>query len=152
MYTFIDTHVHLYDDFHLNNFIPGVNQNISNICSEKQVSVQQKVFILTEGFYDRGFDALLSSLKQRDELHKNTLPPYQLMNTDGRSFICLDTEYGDIIFIAGKQIISSDKLELLLAGTGSIDNPSEKTTEELVRDIAGNGTVVILPWGAGVIR
>jgi hypothetical protein len=78
-------------------------------------------------------------------------PPnhYRCSVTEENMSLCFENGSADRLFvIAGRQIISSERLEVLALGLNS-DYPDGQPLRRILSEIQESGCIVVLPWGVG---
>ena len=140
--TLIDAHVHIHNNFRINNFIKASFNNFELIS--KRVAYNSKyegVLCLTESHGVSCFEYLCLNL--------SSLQQYKLSQTrEENSLACFDSNNIKIIFIAGRQIVTLEKLEVLALGLNE-DLADGKPMQEVIDYIISKNALPVIPWGAG---
>ena len=144
----IDTHVHIYDCYNIKRFF---NEAFSNF------SYYNKKLKLAEKFVCALFLTESNSFQYFDKLRDNSNNIIQDLEKEGFfkkesdescSLVFETAGSNYIIIIAGQQIITEEKLEVLSLGTQQKIEYS-LVLEETVRRINNIGAIPVLPWGVG---
>jgi hypothetical protein len=78
-------------------------------------------------------------------------PPdrYRCSVTEENMSLCFENDSADRLFvIAGRQIISSERLEVLALGLNG-DYPDGQPLRKIISDIRESDCIAVLPWGVG---
>ncbi|MBN1999238.1 hypothetical protein JW935_16895 [candidate division KSB1 bacterium] len=138
MQIFIDGHVHLYEHYDLNVLFETALKNFArNGATENAI----KILLLTE----------LASCDFYTQLGEKMPSGFNIKKTaESTSVIVTKTGTNeDLIIIAGRQLVSSDNLEILALGTEyNIENYC-LDTESLIYQVNANGGVAVLNWAPG---
>lgn len=153
MFTVVDGHVHIYDCFDVPTLLDAAERNLASAArqlgrtSDGEPEVQScAALVLTESVGYERFGELSESAAGGTggfgRWHIETVPddPCALCATRG--------EATRLFLIAGRQVVTSERIELHAIGTRASfadGEPAEKTLD----DIAGHAAVAALPWGAG---
>jgi len=144
----IDTHLHIYDCYDVLRFFKEANRNLSG--NQKKLKLAEKfvgILFLTESNAFNYFDKLqdnsnniIKDLENEGFFRKKSDEDCSLI------FETFDSNF--IIIIAGQQIITEEKLEVLSLGTKQKIEYS-LSLEETVNRINDFGAIPVLPWGVG---
>ena len=140
-----DSHVHIYDCYNIKNFFHFVLKNFGNQSKKIGTNKYIGVLFLTETKNENYFQ------KIRENYFKYAFDELNLKQVKDNESVCLLYESNDnnfLIIVPGKQIITSEKLEVLAVGTNnSIEyGISLKNTIEKIKSF---GALPIIPWGVG---
>ena len=139
--TLIDAHVHIYKNFNLENFIKAAFTNFK--LNSEEISPGSEyvgILCLTEsnGYnYFENFNDTLKSLKYKSS-----------KTSEKNSLICFDSNNRKIYFIAGRQIVTSEKLEVLALGLRD-SYPDGNPIGKVINFVISKNCLPIIPWGAG---
>lgn len=146
----VDAHVHLYDCFDVHGFLSGASHNLrAAAASLGRTHAATSVLMLTETNRENGFDRLL----QLAESCRTDGPPpgcwsVQRIPNDPAAVAATSADGTAIIVVAGRQIISSEGLEVLALGTDkAISNGA--SLAELVDTVNSVKAIPVIPWGVG---
>lgn len=123
----IDAHVHLHDDAVARNALISAQSRLASIAGQEGIGIL--MLAERDGFHV--FEALRPTLIATDE-------PESLWLDDGRRLLVL----------AGRQIISAEKLEILALATPA-QLPDGLPAEEILARLDSEDALVVLPWGVG---
>jgi hypothetical protein len=135
-----DGHVHLHKCFNLHNVIQCAKVNLKNHTIRLGLNPQTpKVLFLTESKQENVFSALCS----------NGLSGFNIHRTHSKNCIkIVDSDGAGLYVVAGRQIVTSENLEILALGLENLF-PDGQPIEEVVQATSRLGVVAVLPWGAG---
>lgn len=142
----IDSHVHIYDCFDIDTFLASAWQNFSTQAS--QVGAQATftaVLLLTESKQHNWFQTLSDTV---GETLSPASPWTVLATAEPYSLKAVDHQGRTIYLIAGRQIVTAEKLEVL-ALICDRTFPDGRSTEATIADIQAAGGIAVLPWGMG---
>jgi hypothetical protein len=146
-----DAHVHIYDCFDVACLLDAAHENFRLEASRRsQADAFLGVLCLTETAQDHWFTRLCHAEGHHLKSNKNSThkgwrftrcqEPCSLLATDGRG--------GQLVLIAGRQLVTAERLEVLALGTVELF-PDGKPTEETIQIVQRAGGVPVIPWGAG---
>lgn len=141
----LDAHVHIYDCFDPNAVLDGAVVNFDNAAVEAGLAAHTSVIMLTETANDDYF-AHFSNINKVGHSDGSawsfsaTAEPESLRATreDGR----------EIFLVAGRQIVTSEKLEILALATLTRFADGEPAAD-VIDEINAVGGVACAPWGVG---
>lgn len=145
---FIDAHVHIYDCFDLGAFFSHAYQNFMRQAQQLDVHDFAGILLLTESRGCNWFDLLKKNINSPDKLPAS-LGEWQLQDTSETNSLLLkrnDNEY--LILVAGRQLATRERLEVLAIGTTSEISDGLSLHEAYTQTVA-EGALAIIPWGAG---
>ncbi len=140
-----DAHVHIYDCFDLNSFFTSAYNNFSE--AEKKINAaaggSSNYFLLLTEAGDCNYFTRLQELSVVGNWSVETLE-------ENVSLAVSHNENPEmkLIVVAGRQIVTREKLELLALMTGA-DFPDILELPEAVEAVVAGGGVPVCPWGAG---
>ena len=135
----LDTHVHIYDCFELNTFLEAAWQNFRRQAGAHEPFIG--VLLLTESSSYHKFQTLLA---QADKLSG---PGWRFaITTEAFSLKALGPQGEVLYLIAGRQIVTAEKLEIL-ALISDLTFPDGLSAVETIQAIQADGGIVVLPWG-----
>lgn len=144
----IDFHVHIHNCFNLDEFFHNVFLNFSK-CA-KLIGKSQKwtgVLFLSEIKEVNYFDSLKESLKCNKPIIDSN--KYKILETSEDCSIIISNKCDEkVIIIAGKQIITEDKVEVLALGTTNEFN-NGYSLSITIEEINKVNAIPVLPWGVG---
>jgi hypothetical protein len=141
----IDSHVHIYDCFKINKFFESALTNFKyqnqKIGPEKFIGI----LFLTETRDNNYFAKLKENYFQKELLDLNLK---QLKNSETQSLVYQNGTGNYLVIISGKQIVTSEKLEVLALGTIENLNYGDSLIKSIEK-IESIGAIPVLPWGVG---
>ncbi len=145
-----DTHVHIHDCFNLTAFLDSAYEN----CKEENNRSGKRdqfigVLLLTESSWDHWFQRLASYTKNIDTSLENHIRKWSFHRTcENSSLLAKSSNGGELVLIAGRQIVTKENLEVLALATASNfqDGTPIEDTIEIVRN---QGGIPVIPWGFG---
>ena len=156
-----DTHVHFYDCFDVNKVLCSALKNFQNVAHKSdEKSDHIGVLFLTETDTENYFDKLYLSASSQctllngpentpQENHSEAQSRWIFLRTqESCSLIAQSGAKDQLVLIAGRQVVTAEKLEVLAIITDQKfedGQPLEKTLDA----IASSGGIPVLPWGVG---
>jgi hypothetical protein len=145
----IDAHAHLYSCFEVGSFLECTFSNLSEAGSRDSCGVQPAcvLFVLSMPGVD-GFGRLRSALEQGT--HDSDLGDenWQVHGTAERVSVCMAVRDRSLVAIAGRQVNSRERLEVLALGTRQQFEEGQPA-RTLIQEVAQAGAIPVLPWGVG---
>lgn len=143
---FVDAHVHIHDCFEVEDFLDATAANFSHHAKMAGNGVNSRyILCLTESSGINRFAALRSThsgLESSDSLW--TCRP----GVERECVIANHPDRGEIIVVAGRQIVTAERLEVL--GLGLLDEVEDGLPiSEVVRLVANREAIPVVPWGFG---
>ncbi|ESA35874.1 methyltransferase [Leptolyngbya sp. Heron Island J] len=138
----LDTHVHIYDCFDLSTFLDAAWHNFQRRAGAHDQFVG--VLLLAEsGFYHK-FQTLLA---QADQADQSSSSDWTFAATaEAYSLRALGPQGKTLYLIAGRQIVTAEKLEILALISDRIF-PDGLSAVETIQSIQSAGGIAVLPWG-----
>jgi hypothetical protein len=139
----VDTHVHFHPSFKWEAFLDAAAANFAAACVSGSHLESHGCLVLTESAGVNCFRAL------RD--HPATLRStrWHAERTDETGSLMLGREDSvAILVIAGRQIVTSERLEVLALGMTE-ELPDHGSLGETLSAVADAGAIAVLPWGVG---
>lgn len=136
-----DCHVHLHDGFAPDVFLDGAARNLA--VAARQIGAGEGsggCLFLTETRRQRGFDRLQDGYASRWQVEKTAEALSLVARREGTTVT--------LVVIAGRQVVTRERLEVLLLGSQAElpDGESVERTLERARETDG---IAVLPWGFG---
>ena len=129
-----DGHIHIYPSFDLNKLILKAHQGLKSISHADS-------YVL--------FTVEPSGQLEFNNIVKRVSADISISPTDDKSVLKLNTPFGnDLYLIAGRQVVSKEKLEFLILFYNR-DVPNGLTIEELVEASKNTGSILVLNWAPG---
>jgi hypothetical protein len=142
-----DGHVHIHKQFAEDACLDWALNNFNKAAALLNLSDHiDRVLFLTESSSINWFAQQHMITKQGlFDQHNH----YRFVITEENISLCVENDSSDRLFvIAGRQIISSEKLEVLALGL-SADYPDGQPLRTILSDIRKNDCIAVLPWGVG---
>ncbi len=141
----IDSHVHIYDKYDIKRFFYCVLKNFRKESKKLGFENFKGILFLTETKNDDYFSKLNENYFE-NELKELYLT--KINNNESGSVVYKAKDNNYLIIISGKQIITSEKLEVLALGkTKNLDyGESLRASIEKINSL---GALPIIPWGVG---
>lgn len=141
-----DGHVHIHDRFTEYSCLDWALNNFSKAAALLELSGHiDRILFLTESSSTNWFEEKYNLAVQGLFNQRNH---YRCVVTEENMSLCFENASADRLFvIAGRQIISSEKLEVLALGL-SEDYPDGQPLRKILSDIR-IGCIAVLPWGVG---
>ncbi len=142
-----DGHVHIHNRFSeyscLNWALINFNKSAALLGLRDHID---RVLFLTESSSVNWFAKQYKAASQGLLDHQNH---YRCIITEENMSLCFLNAASDRLFvIAGRQIISSERLEVLALGQ-SKEYPDGQPLRKIIADIKESGGIAVLPWGVG---
>ena len=146
----MDTHVHIHDCFNLTNFLDSAYENCkAEACRLGKGEQFIGALFLTETSRDHWFQRLVSYTDKKETSSANNISTWSFHRTgEKNSLLAQSVSGGELIVIAGRQLVTKENLEVLALGTDCVfhDGISIKNAIEIVRE---QGAIPVIPWGFG---
>jgi len=145
----IDGHVHIYDCFNLEEMLDSAWRNFSLQAVELDLGIDFTAIVcLAEKTEDNWFSFLAGSASRQGGSCPE-IGSWKVLSTGEEESLSLVRKDGArILLLAGRQIVSSEGLEVLALMTGALfrDNIS---VADVLREIASQDGVPVIPWAFG---
>lgn len=139
--TLVDGHVHFHDGFSLSTFLAATVSNVARCQSTADQHANVAVL-------------LLAQIPETDPLHgiresvQSVTNEWTVVEPDPTSIVFRHENKPTIILIAGRQIVTSERLELLsLCSSAAMEN-NQPMDDSIAASVAAGG-VPVVPWGFG---
>ncbi len=137
----IDFHVHIHDIYNLEKFFESAFDNFNFHAKKKGIKFSTGFLFLTE---ITGFD-YFGKLANGKIVLRN----FEISFPEEEISLCISNELQQKIFVvAGKQIVTKDKIEILALGTKNSFEENQQLNKTF-REILQSGALPKLPWGVG---
>ncbi len=138
----VDTHVHIHPCFDSASVFSAAVDNLNSAA--KGEGCVERVLCLTESEGASVFKSL-----HANALAGEAIDGWSLLESGEDSLIARHPEKGDIRIFAGRQIVTTDRLEVLSLGR-DLDIPDYSgSTEEIIQRVNKSGAMAVVPWGFG---
>lgn len=141
-----DAHVHIHNCFNLTQLLNSAFNNFAQVATKvDNNSPYSAVLFLAETSQDDYFNHLSALAKNGSELS----PEFKIETTQEKCSIVLNhVTKGKLYLIAGRQIITAEKLEVLgLTTSHKIEDG--KPIQNVINYIIDCGGIPVIPWGFG---
>jgi len=150
---FVDSHVHIYSCFDVDLLLDSALENFRSIAGQQSSIAEQSSFVLmlTEGSEENWFADTSTMLNRSDSEGVSVSQNWkasQSMRSESITVYRNDSPENRIHIIAGKQIVTAEKIEVL--GLFLRDRvPTGLALSHTIDMISRAGSVPVLPWGVG---
>ena len=142
-YLLVDSHVHFHSCFNLDVFLEAASANF-------RIAAQQL------GLHAKTTGCLALTETSKDHYFRQFQAATKTSSTNGWSFhttaedcsLTLCNRGRQIILIAGRQIVTREKLEVLALGYAG-EFPDGLALSETVTGVLQSGSIAVIPWGFG---
>jgi hypothetical protein len=143
---FVDAHVHIHDCFNINNFMHSALQNF--VKYRKKTGADENSFnalLLTETARADYF----SKLYQLESINDNQNGSLTIQRTDEDcSLLIKFSNRQHLILIAGRQIVTAERLEVLALCTNKKFKDGEPIVD-VIEKVQKADALAVVPWGFG---
>jgi hypothetical protein len=140
----VDAHVHIHRCFHLEQFLDAALINFQSFSP----SSSSFVLLLTESCTDNYFSALTQAA-QSDCSPPLALGQWKIHTTqESCSLRAFKNHAASLFVIAGKQIVTSERLEVLALMTHQSFEDGHPL-KDVLRVVTERGGIPVIPWGFG---
>jgi hypothetical protein len=146
----VDAHVHIYDCFDLRIFLDSAFANFRAEATRLgHEDISTNVLFLTETARENWFQRLKEYTCQGFDAGGKTTSQWSFHPTSEDCSLCAK-EAGDktLFFIAGRQIVTAEDLEVLALATDKVFEDGAPL-EEVIRTIRNSDAIPVVPWGPG---
>jgi hypothetical protein len=147
----IDAHAHIYPCFDLPEYFDAAFSNCLQVarnvgCDRSHIPV----LLLTEGRRQRVFQGILDEIKKgNNRIGDEQTDGYRVFATEEDGSLRIQKGDGTFLFlVAGRQIVTSEHLEVLALSTVS-EIPDGLSLEKTVAAVQKVRAVPVIPWGFG---
>ena len=144
MQVLADTHVHLYECYDLNKVFRAAFNNLGSLKTHEGISRDAALALFLSERQGCNFFEQLMSGRLRPSGQNYSIE----QSSEKNVLIVSDREGGQLYLIAGRQIVSRERLEVL-ALTADLNIPDGGNIHDLIRQIIAGGGVPVLPWAPG---
>ena len=144
--TIMDAHVHIHNCFPLVDFLDNSWRNFRNAAAQESPDLSfAAALMLTESSGTDWFSTFAEMAANATDIGgKWSLTAA----AEPQSIIARDTDDGELVIIAGRQIVTAERLEIL--ALGMTDSPSDGTPiRDVIQRVQADGAICVLPWGFG---
>lgn len=146
----VDGHVHFHRGFEAGPFLDSAHENFRDVARRMASDASfVGVLLLTEGPGENGFERLVAQVNQQNETKEGVTSPWSTQDTEEHISVRFTAEaHAPILVVAGRQIPTRDRLEVLAIGTRR-EFEEGKRIRALIQDVTRAGALPVIPWGAG---
>ena len=146
----VDAHVHIYDCFGLERFLDAAYSNFQSIANRFGYGNEfVPILLLTETAKDFWFDRLRQYANINSTKKDNTLKRWEFHQTaESVSLTARKENSKDLIIVSGRQIETSERLEVLVLSTVRKVNFGIPIMN-LIREAKKEDAIYVIPWGFG---
>ncbi len=139
----LDTHVHIYKNYSLDDFFKRADINFNDSLNKENLDIfnTSKILFLTER-YDLDF---FKNIREG----KANLKDFEVLETKEENSLIIKDKNTSLILISGRQIISAENIELLALGLNSKIEDKKLELSQLIGEVRLKGAVAVIPWGFG---
>lgn len=145
---YVDSHVHIHEGVDLGRLFACATRNFElaeRAYGDLGEESRQRVLCLTETQSANKFHELASWATQG----KNEIPDWQTSATsEDESLLVAHPNCGELIVIAGRQIVTAERLEVLAIGTKKVI-PDGEPIVDVIQRVQANQALAVIPWGFG---
>jgi hypothetical protein len=143
--TFCDAHVHIYDCFDLGTLLDGAVNNFRRVADRAGARQYVSVIMLTETSRDDRFTVIAEAAAKGEQLGT----PWSFSSTsEPESLVANRKDQQPLFIIAGRQVITKEKLEVIALAT-TFKCPDGRPADEVIEAINEAGGIAVAPWGVG---
>ncbi|MBU2676275.1 MAG: hypothetical protein KJP16_04265 [Gammaproteobacteria bacterium] len=147
---FVDAHVHIHGCFSIQDFLSAAAANFSH-HAERFVSGGEPRYVLclTESCGVDEFTGLSRLADDKSEAVGTIEAMWRFEHSgDDRCLIASHPVLGEIEIVAGRQIVTAERLEIL--ALGSLEKWEDgQAAADIVESVVSSGAIPVLPWGFG---
>lgn len=146
----VDAHVHIYSCFNLEAFFDSALKNFKASARQQGHSNHfQSMLLLTETQSDHYFRQLAQLADQSKGSEPQNMGQWSIHATQEDCSIFVSNPQGERIYlIAGRQVVTSENLEVLALLTAQTFEDGS-TLEQTIEAVISSGGVPVIPWGFG---
>jgi len=147
---FVDAHVHIHNCYRVSAFFDAAAMNFRNYSSVVKLAGTQKfVLCLTETMGTNRFEELATRSCEESEGRETHNPAWDFRGgSDPDSLIARHPVHGEIVVVAGRQIVTAERLELLALGSRRKWEDG-LIASDAIDSVISSGAIPVLPWGFG---
>lgn len=139
----IDAHVHLHARAHPGALLSAAERNFRAIASRLGLPQWQGVLLLAEMANQHWFEDIAAGATTAGLEHWTLKQP-----ESGQPVITLENGVSRLTVVAGRQIVTAERIEVLALGTRA-SLPDGEPLEPTIARAHDAGALVVLPWGVG---
>jgi hypothetical protein len=139
----VDGHVHFHSCFEVEPFLEAALSNFR--AASRQLGEPDAIgcLMLTENSWNHYFRAFSEGLAERETTDWSVR-----QSAEDCSLVVRKDSHAEIIIIAGRQVVTADRLEVLALATAQ-EFPDGLPFDEAVESVVASGSIPVVPWGFG---
>ncbi|NNF13884.1 MAG: hypothetical protein HKN72_11705 [Gemmatimonadetes bacterium] len=139
----VDGHVHFHPCFEVGDFLQAAASNFAAARAEKGLAEAVGCLMLTENSWRHDFRAFSEGYIAR------AAPEWTVNPTQEDCSLLARRDDGEqLVFVAGRQLVTFERLEVLALGTMS-EYPDGLPAKEAAAVVASSEALAVMPWGFG---
>ena len=147
---FVDAHVHIHDCLNIQKFISAAADNFALQAAKIADGAGSRyVLCLTETCEADKFAELAWLADAGTDNAETAGKAWSFRRTDGdESLVASHPDFAEITIVAGRQIVTAERLEILALGTTRTWEDGQAVSD-VVESVLESGALPVLPWGFG---
>ena len=144
----MDAHVHIHDCFGLQAFFDRAYENFGSVARQHGWSSPLGVLMLTESIDSSYFSQLMAIARTSGSALNGQSTEWLPLRTGESLSILMRKRDAEMVVIAGRQVVTSEAMEVLMLGTDQV--PRDGCSLQHVLNLGQRlGSLQVIPWGAG---
>lgn len=139
----VDAHIHFHDCYKMNDFFDSAKSNFLNQAKKMINQSNENVLCLTESHGVNIFNDLFIIAESKKKIGN-----WDINITGNENTILISNSKFKIYVIAGRQIVTKEKLEVLALGLNS-DIEDGLAIDEVIKYVIDSESIPVIPWGFG---
>jgi hypothetical protein len=146
----VDGHVHFHHGFKADSFLESAHSNFRGAARRMDTDATfVGVLLLTESQGENGFNRLLAQVEQKERKRSGAAAMWTGQTTgEPTSARFTAGNRAPILVVAGRQIPTRERLEVLAVGTRR-EFEEGQPIRTVIQEVAQAGALPVIPWGAG---
>lgn len=145
----VDGHVHIYDCFDLEELFDAAHNNFNRAFQNCHSSGSFTGVLMLVETNDYHWFQHVRAAAVNDQDNGSTIGSWVIFALpEDCSLLARRVTGESLLIVAGRQIITSEKLELLALGTDSVFNDGKPLTE-ILEHIRAHDAIPVIPWAVG---
>jgi len=146
----VDGHVHFHHGFKADPFLESAHANFRSAARRMDTDASfAGVLLLTESQDENGFNRLLAQVEQKEGKRSGAATIWTGQTTgEPTSARFTAGNRAPILVVAGRQIPTQERLEVLAVGTRRKFKEG-RPIRTVIQEVAQVGALPVVPWGAG---
>lgn len=145
-----DAHVHIHDGFDLETFFDSAHSNFENAASQSDCASDfTGILLLAESSKDNWFQNIFDFADGKKLPNDKKIGKWKFYHTnESCSLLAKSKSAKNLILISGRQILTSEGLELLALATTEKFKDNTPIVE-LIKQVNDKNGIPVIPWGVG---